>query len=191
MIELSDKYLIDVGTNRACYEHPNDQNKCIKIVISGNNKESKQEIKYYKYLIKKNIAWKHIARYYGLIETNLGIGEVVELIRDFDGNISKPLSYYIIKNSLIESNILESLLVNLKNYLFQEKIIVKDLNVVNIVYKKVTHDDSILVIIDGLNNSFSIKNNINYFKVKTIKNIWKSFINSLYNAEVYKYIKNI
>ena len=178
MIELSEKYLINTGTNRACYEHPEDKNKCIKIIISGNNKETSREIKYYKYLEKKNISWNMLSKYYGNIITNYGIGEVVELIRDYNGSISKELAHYI-RTEEIDNKRIDYLLNKLNNYLINEVIIVKDLNSVNIVYQKFSkNNEGRLVIIDGIGSRGSIFS-FNYFKIKKIKKIWEHFTLSL------------
>ena len=192
MIELSEKYLINTGTNRACYEHPEDKNKCIKIVISGNNKESLQEIAYYNFLKKRNIKWCCLTEYYGMVDTNYGAGEVVSLIRDFDGKVSKTLSYYIIDNSYtLDIPHLINILKELKKCLEDEKIIVKDLNVVNIVYKKLSEKDGKLIVIDGTNNKYNFINQMSYLNKKQIKKLWKKFINSLFNSYAYNDVKNI
>lgn len=178
IIELNEKYLINTGTNRACYVHPMNKNQCIKITISGNNKETKREISCYKNLIDKKISWDMLAKYYGLVDTNYGQGEVVELIRDYDDKISKELAYYINEN-VLEKKYINTLLNKLEIYLKNEMIIVKDLNTVNIVYQKFSEkNNGRLVIIDGIasrKNIFSF----NFFKIKKIKTIWNDFITTI------------
>jgi hypothetical protein len=174
-IELSDKYLISVGTNRACYIHPNDKLKCIKINISDNLKETEREIRYYRYLEKKDISWEMLARFYGTVQTNIGEGEVVELIRDFDGTISRQLGYSLKNNK--NKEYIVSQIDKLRKYLIDERIVVKDLNTANIVYQQYTEKTGRLVIIDGLNNKLFL--NIDYLVLKKINKIWAIFFNSL------------
>lgn len=178
MIELSEEYFIGQGTNRACYQHPNDKDKCIKVTISGNFSESNKEKEYYSFLKKKNISWENIAQYYGILETNMGEGLVFELIRDTNGEVSKPLSYYFSSEKLTLS-LDEPMkkLQFLKQYLLNEKVIVKDLGVSNILYQKIDNNDK-LVIIDGvLNNDFiPIATYIGYFTKRKIQRRWRSFI---------------
>lgn len=180
VIELDDSSLVNTGTNRACYIHPHDQNKCIKITISGNPKESKREMRYYRLLQRRNTSMEMLAIFYGTVETNLGLGEVVELIRDYNGDISKEFSFYM-NNNLIETSESFKMLDKLKEYLLAEKIIVKDLNTVNIAYQKYSPTEGRLVIIDGTMNSewIPISTYIPYFTHKKILKIWKKFIFSL------------
>jgi hypothetical protein len=175
VIALSDKYLISVGTNRACYSNPDNKLLCIKINI-GDNKETHREIKYYMFLKKKNISWEMLSKYYGSINTNLGKGEMFELIRDYNGNISKQLNYYLKSNE--DKECLLNMLLKLKSYLLEEMIIVKDLNAANIVYQKYTQSSGRLVIIDGLNNKRRLLNT-KQRTIKTINKIWSSFFISV------------
>ncbi len=189
MIELDDSYLIASGTNRACYIHPNDKNKCIKVVISGNHKESNDEMKYLKLLEKRSISWEMLAHFYGTVETNYGIGEVVELIRDYDGSISKKLVYYLSDEKRTKEILNPILLLEkLKKYTLQELIIVKDLHVVNIVYQKFSQTDGRLVIIDGTSNNefIPISTYISYFTKRKINKKWDYFINSIKNNKLFK-----
>jgi len=179
MIMLNDSYLIGTGTNRACYQHPNDNNKCIKVTISGNFSESNKEKKYYIFLKNKAISFDFIAKYYGTIETNMGEGLIFELIKDSNKNISKPLSiYFFEKNFSDEVEALVEKLIKLKKYLIKEKIIVKDLSFANILYQK---SKNRLVIIDGvINNEFiPISTYIDYFTIRKINRRWELFINKL------------
>jgi len=176
-IELDDSYLVNKGTNRACYIHPHDNNKCIKITYSGNFKETNREIKYYNFLKKRAVSWDMLAHYYGNVNTNLGEGECVELIKDYDKNISKDLDKYIFEGN-IDKDIpnLVDLLSQLKNYLYKEKIYVKDLNPINIVYKRINQAEGKLIIIDGLahSNYFPFSMNIDSYVRKKIDSSWKN-----------------
>ncbi|QOP46114.1 YrbL family protein [Sulfurimonas paralvinellae] len=194
MITLNDTHFIAAGTNRACYVHPEDPNKCLKVVISGNNKESHREISYYQFLLKRDISWAMVARFYGTQASNKGEAEVVELIRDNDDNISHSLDHYFrILTSEDELKKFIDLLIELKRYLFTELIYVKDLNAVNIVYQKSSNERGKLVVIDGLAypNRFKALNNIDFFTKKKINKSWKHFIWTLKKRCSSKYHKNL
>ncbi len=113
---------IGEGEDRIVYIHPTDKNKAIKLVKPNRlHKQSEREIKYYNKLLKrKNISWKHIPKFYGEISTNKGKGFVVELIRDYDGNISKNLDFYIKKFGLA---FYKEKWEELKSYFLKERII--------------------------------------------------------------------
>ena len=80
--------MIGKGLHRECFIHPEDINKCIKVVVNGNQQETEREQSYYKFLQKKKIAWDMLPKFYGNIETNMGLGAVFDLIRDHNGQVS-------------------------------------------------------------------------------------------------------
>ena len=105
MIFLKDEDFIAKGNERACYYHPNDKTKTIKITFENNNrkdsKQSEKEIKYYKQLKNKGLNnWQHLPKYFGEVQTNKGNGFIIELIKDYDGKISKSFAYYLKKYDL-------------------------------------------------------------------------------------------
>lgn len=181
MIKLEKFNFVGKGTNRACYIHPDNLDKCIKVTISNDSSESNREIKYYKYLENRSISFENIAKYYGIAKTDLGDGGVFDLVRDEDGNISKTLSYYLQKDELTKE-ILNPipLLKELRKYTIDEGIVVKDLNTKNMLYKK-TDKGAKLILIDGVvNNDFLFYSNYsNYLVNKKINKLWDSFESTL------------
>lgn len=182
MINLTELKQIGKGTNRSCYLHPTNNNLCIKITHSNDFSEMKKEIKYYKQLFKQKISWENIARYHGSIMTNQGKGELFDLVKDYDGEVSKTLSYYL-QNAERTQTILNplELLKDLKNYTLNELIVVKDLNTKNMLYQKMSPNEAKLVLIDGVSNNdylpFSLY--IQFFTRRKILRLWKRFENSL------------
>ena len=182
-VTLNDSLLINSGTNRACYLHPDNIDRCVKIDISLNTKETKREKRYYNYLLKRNIPFDMISKYYGSIQTNLGNGEVVELLRDYDGNVSMELAQYL-NSTLTESDMeyIKKLIRKLKEYLYRYKIYVKDLNSVNIVVQKFAKSGNArLVIVDGLAHSwyvFVLGCISDAFLMTNIEQSWKNFIST-------------
>ena len=59
-----------------------EKNRCVKIVVTGNHKETLREQSYYRLLSKRNISWSMLVQFYGNVETNRGEGAVFELVRD-------------------------------------------------------------------------------------------------------------
>ena len=63
-----------------------------------------EEAKGYQQKSLKNIdqsSWKHVAKYFGFIETNMGEGLVTELIKN-EGEIAETLEDYLFKFGLTE-----------------------------------------------------------------------------------------
>lgn len=153
MLILAHEHMIAKGTNRACYIHPEDQSKCIKVTISNDHSESEKEAQYYRFLQAKKISWDQIARFYGNIETDLGLGYVFDLPRDYNGEVSKTLHFYLNNPESFYIDNLFDLLNSLFDYLLEHRIIVKDLNFLNILYQREDNHHGRVIIIDGLGNS--------------------------------------
>ena len=160
-IELSSQNLFAQGNARECYFHPQDQNLCIKIPKSiRSTRGIKKETRYMKYLKKRDMPFDMIAKYHRPIWTNFGQGEVYELVRDIDGNVSKSIRHYLHLNDLFYNELIAYQLEKLRTYLKTNKIIFTDLNPTNILLQKLFWNDKIesyrLVIIDGIghNNDF-------------------------------------
>lgn len=141
---------IGKGKERACFVHPDDPQKAIKISIGSVSKQSRREIKFYRRLKQRGgVNDPHVPRYYGLCETNLGRGIVVDLIRDQDGQISRPLNWYLAEGYPIED--FEPYLHELKKSFLHNLIIFNhDMTVGNLLFQKVSATSARLVAIDGL-----------------------------------------
>ncbi len=183
MLTLASSSLIGRGLRRECYFHPEDENKCIKIVVAGDHKETVREQSYYRLLEKRNISWKMLARFYGNIETNRGEGAVFELIRDHTGEVSKTLEQYFSANNETDLNYqdLSRALPLLKQYLLKWKIVTMSLKPQNIVYQKIHPTQGKLVVIDNIGNSdfIPICNYLDSFAIRKIRRKWQRFEDSL------------
>ncbi|MEO0528536.1 MAG: YrbL family protein [Bacteroidota bacterium] len=170
-----------MGKERACYVHPKNPGRVIKILISKVEKQTKRELKLYKGLQRKKISYQHIPKFHGSIETNLGKGNVFDLIQDFNGDISKSLLDYLkLGYSLL---FFEPKLIELKNYLLTNKIIFNhDMYAGNILYQKISESTGHLILIDGLGDTVFIPwLNIFPLHVKQkIERRWDLFIRRLH-----------
>jgi hypothetical protein len=179
MLKLESSALLGRGLRRECYFHPEDENKCIKVVVAGDHKETVREQSYYRLLEKRKIAWRMLARFYGNVETNLGEGAVFELIRDYTGEVSKTLVHYFSANNGTDRNyqyLYQALLV-LKEYLLKWKIVTISLKPQNIVYKKTNESEGFLVVIDNIGNSdfIPICNYVGWMATRKIHRKWQRF----------------
>lgn len=182
MLILDDKDFIAKGNERACYLHPEDKNKTVKVTYIGNNrqisKQSQKEILYYKQLQKRGIKnWKHLPQYFGEVKTNKGDGFVLELIRDYTGDVSKSFAYYLKENG---AKAYEKELEVYKQY-FLDNCIIFNYGMMpkNILLRKNSQTDFDLVLIDGLGDvsHFTLPNKIPYFARRRINRRWDKFVN--------------
>ncbi|OCG32668.1 hypothetical protein A9G34_00545 [Gilliamella sp. Choc4-2] len=190
MIQLTDKDYISKGLHRKCYHHPDDPNKCIKINYNeGAEQETNREIAYYKHLIKRNISWNTLAKYYGPVQTSLGEGQLFELIRDYDGKISTSLDKFFADEQLTKQHYdeLVASLRELKSELLQNRIITMTIKSKNILFQRVSPNQNRLIIIDNIGNStfIPVSNYISFFATAKIERKWQQFLKLILHENWY------
>lgn len=179
---------IGVGQERACYLHPEDASRVIKIQRGEQIKQTRRELLFYRWLQRRQMTnFAHIPGFYGKVKTNLGEGFVVDLINDFDGNASKSLYWYFEQGYPVAEFF--PYLEELKQYMLDNSIIFSvDMGRFNILFRKLSNQEARLVVIDGLGNHTALNwlDNISYFARRKINRRWDRFISRLqnYSAEM-------
>lgn len=181
MIELKPSAMIGKGLHRECYVHPENNNLCIKVVVTRGEEETRREQAYYKFLQKRNISWQMLPKFYGIVDTNLGDGAVFDLIRDADeGSVSKTLEYYLESPELTEANFqgIAQSLKSLKAYLLDQNVMTMTIKPKNIVYQQQDEQHGVCIIIDNIGNSdlVSISSYSRFFGRRKINRKWIKFI---------------
>lgn len=178
---------IGVGQERACYPHPDDDAKVIKIQKGESDKQTRRELTLYKNLARRGMTdFEHIPRYYGMATTNLGVGFVVDKVADYDGSVSRSLWWHFERGYPVTE--FSPYLDELKQYLLDNRIVFSvDMGRYNILFQKLSAQQARLVIIDGLGNHTAINwlDHIGYFARRKIERRWQRFIGRLnnYSAE--------
>jgi hypothetical protein len=175
MIQLYSKHYIGEGEMRFCYEHPRDKSLCIKIPRLETTKAyTNKELLYFKKLSKRNKAkyrYDFYSDFYNEVETNLGLGQVFDLVRDeANGEISRTLEFFIMNSIAVSDKQLEKALVLLKQQMIKHSVFTRDLRARNVCCK-LNKDNSIeLVIIDGIGHRdfFPFADYFRYFSRKKI-----------------------
>ena len=182
---------IGEGRERRCYEHPEDPSKLIKVVHADTDVQTRREIDCYRRLQKRgNVEYTLIPRFHGLVQTNLGEGMVVDLIRDYDDTVSRSMRWYLNHDMPIQH--FEPYLDELKQYLLDNLIIFNhDLVLGNLLYQRLSPESARLVIIDGLGDVVRVQW-LNYFPGHVrakIERRWERFIRHVYRyPEVLQYL---
>jgi len=177
MVILDRSLFIGEGMGRKCYIHPENKNLCIKIPTKRGKRSAQREIAYFIRLHKRDKSFKMISDYVGDVNTNLGEGNLYQLIRDYDGEISKNLEYYFgLGNESITSKMLD-LIEDLRQYLIEEYILISDLDMDNILIKKENKNTYQLIVIDGIgdNNQIPLLEYIKPLGMKRSAKKWDLF----------------
>jgi hypothetical protein len=158
MIDLKPEAMIGKGLHRECYAHPNNPDRCIKVVVLRGEEETRREQAYYKFLQKRQITWEMLPQFHGVESTSMGPGAVFDLIRDADGEVGKTFEYYFESPELTEKNLIGLLtsLQALKTYLISQNIITMSIKPKNIIYQRQNEQSGTAFIIDNIGNSDAI-----------------------------------
>ena len=168
MIDLDGLTPFAEGGNRKCFIHPDNPDRCLKVIHPGllqkirNNKpwykrfrslESfddnlREELAYKQKALRSNNPkiWKHLAKWYGKTETSLGIASETELIKN-DNQIAETLESYLFTNGLTDE--IKDSIENFHHWLRNNLVLTKNLIPHNLVLKKENNTLNIKII-DGL-----------------------------------------
>jgi hypothetical protein len=155
MLSLDGATLIGRGLHRECYQHPDDECLCVKVIVAGNSNENRREARYYSRLAARGISWEMLARFHGLVETSLGEGAVFDLVRDFDGAVSRPLSAYL-EEPVLDPTVLPLFpraLGSLRRYLLDNRVVTMTLKSKNMLLQFTGTSEGRLVLVDNVGNS--------------------------------------
>ena len=155
MLQIDTSLFIGKGTHREVYIHPGNPDLCIKIVIDDHFKEARREQNYLRLLQKQGIDWQVFPRYHGNVDTSLGEGSIFDLVKDYDGSISRDLDYYLdlYAKTGERSFDLNSALDEFRRKLLEDVIIIMNLKARNLLYQKVTPEAGRLVLIEDIGSS--------------------------------------
>ncbi len=168
MINLDGMTPFAKGGNRLCFVHPNNPNRCLKVVHPGLLDEIKKNKSWYKRLrsiksfddnlreqqaynqkaLRKDDPgiWSHLAKWYGMTETNIGMASETELITN-GGEIAETLEAYLFREGTTEE--IKLSIEKFQSWLREHLILTKNLIPHNLVLGH-ENDKIVIKIIDGL-----------------------------------------
>jgi len=169
-IRLSNCKPFGVGGRRACYVHPHEPKFCIKVLRQdddrtvrirksaswiparlrreyNNNQDERDTLNG----LQKKIGPKlreHFPWCHGEIDTDLGQGLVLDLVRDYDGRISYSLREHITRGLSLEE--VRPAFERFARFLMKHRIITKAILDHNLALSKVTPENWQFYLIDGM-----------------------------------------
>ena len=189
MIDLSNATPFAEGGNRKCFVHPNNKDRCLKVIHPGIVEKIKKSKPWYKKLrssdsfddnLREQAAynqkalrnenqdlWIHLAKWYGMTETSIGMASETELVRNGE-EIAETLESYLFREGL--TNEINMAIENFHLWLRKHLIFTKNLIPHNLVlYKK--DSQMIIKIVDGLGSQafLPLPNYSNFFAKRYIE----------------------
>ena len=163
------------GKERACFVHPQDRTKIIKVVHASTCKQMKRELSVYDQIADKpNINYKHMPMLHTQVDTDKGTGYVFDLVENSDGTSAKPLHWFLKHGSRLKDFYPQ--LKALKAYFLQHAIVFcRDMSFDgNILVKEEANGSKTLVVVDGLGDVTFIQwpNRFDCFARKKIERRW-------------------
>ena len=168
MIDLNGVTPFAEGGNRRCFVHPNNPNRCLKVIHSGLLESIIKNNPWYKKLrsaesfddnLRERDAynqkalrndnsetWKHLAKWYGMVETTIGAASETELIKN-ENLVAETLESYLFANGFTDE--IKLSIEQFHDWLRKNLILTKNLIPHNLVLKRV-NNDIIIKIVDGL-----------------------------------------
>ena len=168
MIDLSGSTPFAEGGNRKCFIHPAQSDRCLKVIHPGLLEKIIKNKPWYKKLRSKDSfddnlreqeaykqkaltannpeVWKHLAKWYGMVETSLGMASETELIKNNE-KVAETLESYLFANGLTDE--IKLAINQFHKWLRENLILTKNLIPHNLVIKK-ENGEIIIKIIDGL-----------------------------------------
>ena len=182
---LTEELFIGKGGHQTSYIHPIDKTKCIKIPHTPDDGDVKKEMRYRKICRKKLDNSKIITKYYGFVDTNLGLGYVFERILDLNGQTSKDLKDFLPKDepSADEMKIIKELFINFKKDFLYEKIAIVDTDITNFMVQQIAPDKYQMRIVDNIGTPVAIPL-VYYFEFAAAwksRRYWNFLIDLLHN----------
>ena len=174
-----------MGKRRMCYVHPEDPRLAIKIPNNNDGRELiRREIRFYGKLRKTSkLLGNHLPRYHGACETNLGNGIVVDLVRSYDGEIARPLNWYLGLGFPIEE--FEASLAELYQELLQHRVIFnQDLNIRSLLFRKTSASSGKLVAVNGFEDigGSALQRLLPFLLKRRISRSWEELIDGVYHS---------
>lgn len=169
-LKLSDLTPFGVGGRRLCFVHPHDPSKCVKVLrtderrtvrtrkspfipaalrrVYDNNADELRELLAIEKRIGRNAMSHNLPLQHGMIDTDLGPGLVLDLIRDLDGGIARSVRE-LITNGLPLTEI-KPAFNDLGAFLLSHRIVTRQILDHNIAARHIGKGQWRFFIIDGL-----------------------------------------
>lgn len=138
VLTINEELFIGSGGHQATYIHPIDATKCIKIPHAQDDGDVRKEMRYRRICAGKLERSRLVTKFFGTIETNLGLGYVFERVLDYNGKTSRDMKKFL-PTTRPDSTTLQriwTLLFNFKSDFLSENIAIVDTDIENFMVQE-------------------------------------------------------
>lgn len=175
-------FLLGQGTERIVFRSPKEKDCVIKLSPLNAQKQTRREIRYFRFLQKKGVPFLHIPQFKGEVKVAGYVGFKQEAVLDADGSVSRPLTVYLAEGWGVSSGGIllpetKVLLDELLHYLLRYNVLPCDLTSPNVLLQRGA-ERTRLVLIDGIGsmNGIPIAQYIPFLGRQQIKRKWRRFM---------------
>lgn len=135
IMTINEELFIGSGGHQATYVHPTDPAKCIKIPHTKDDGDVRKEMRYRKSCAAKLERSQLVTKFFGTIETNIGLGYIFERVIDFDGKTSLDMKKFL---PLATPEIVRKVLLDFKEVFLRENIAIVDTDIENFMVQEIS-----------------------------------------------------
>lgn len=179
-IILTGDLFIGKGGHRACYRHPLEKDKCVKIILNPDGARTVAfELDFLSTLSRRGFHPRFIPAYHGTVETNKGTGYVYDLVQNYDGTPPFTLDE-ILKNPVWLEEIEEPLLTllhALHKDLYDNQVIVRSLEAWNVLFPELADGSHTIRLVNdlGMPNKLKLPYHISWAAHRHVEKHWEKF----------------
>ena len=176
---LTDDLKLGEGNHKVVYAHPADKTLCVKLLLTTPDSDFDREMKYRRALGKKAESMTLLTKYYGEVETTLGVGYVFERVIDFDGRDSRTVLDHI--QNPRDTDDLIDLLLQFKRAFIGERFVAAGMDPDNFMVQRISERERRIKIIDNIGTSakFPILYYSEFLMEKRARKYWRRFVQEI------------
>ena len=145
-VTLTEQFYLAAGSCRTVYQHPVVKSLCVKVNHNPRKDRNNTEVAFFEFHGKQTLDF--ISPYQGMVETNLGAGVLLEIVKDYDGLVSKSLEEYI-EEGVISIDTACSYIKTLEKKILQYGVLLHDDGIQNILMRKEKDGRFTPILVDG------------------------------------------
>ncbi|SDN94842.1 PhoP regulatory network protein YrbL [Halomonas shengliensis] len=173
--------IIGRGDERICYQHPDDPGRCIKLSRREKAKQTRRELRYFRYLQRRRVPFTLIPEFFGVVEDAGFVGIEQQLVLDDQGNLPPNVAEYLAKPlTPKQKSQFWAGLGALKAYLLAYNVVPCDLVMSNLLVIERSGATTIMLI-DGLGSSefIPLPDYIPWLGRRKIRRKWVRFMEKM------------